>query len=175
MVQFDEAETLLDRHGRAIKVKPDSAVDPITIDYDEQGGVKTVTQGDTKQTFAYDEKLRLQSRTDATGNALVYGYDAADRIATVTVPDDVAGDSVFRYTYDADGGTKSVTTPEGKVHAFTRTETGREQTYTPAGQSTKYAQDYFGNRELKSRTVPTGASTAYTYTDGGSAQVQAES
>ncbi|MBJ7470981.1 MAG: hypothetical protein JHD16_06740 [Solirubrobacteraceae bacterium] len=159
--------TTLDRRGRAIKVKPDSAVEPITIDYDERGGVKTVTQGDTKQTFAYDEKLRLQSRTDATGNALVYGYDAADRIATVTVPDDVAGDSVFRYTYDADGGTKSVTTPEGKVHAFTRTETGREQTYTPAGQSTKYAQDYFGNRELKSRTVPTGATTAYDYTDGG--------
>ncbi len=159
--------TTLDRRGRAIQVKPDSAVDAYAITYDEQGGVKTVTQGDTKQAFTYDAKLRLQSRTDAAGNALTYTYDDADRIATVTVPDDVGGDSVYRYAYNADGGTKSVTTPEGKVHAFTRSETGREKTYTPAGQAGKYERDYFGNRELKSLASPTGATTTYGYTAGG--------
>ncbi len=159
--------TTLDRRGRAIKVKPASTVDPITITYDEQGGTKTVTQGDTKQSFTYDAKLRLQSRTDAAGGTLTYGYDAADRVTSVTVPDDVAGDSVYRYAYNEDGGTKSVTTPEGKVHAFTRTQTGREKTYQPAGQATTYTRDYFGNRELKSAALPSGKSTAYTYTDGG--------
>ena len=162
-----QSVTTFDGRGRAIKVRPDSAVDPITLTYDEHGGVKTVVQGDTKQTFVYNDKLQLQSRTDAAGNVLSYTYDAAGRTATVTVPDDVAGDSVYRYAYDADGGTKSVTTPEGKVHAFTRSETGREKTYTPAGQASKYERDYFGNRELKSLASPTGASTAYAYTDGG--------
>lgn len=159
--------TTLDRRGRVTKTVPANGIDPITVTYDAKGGVKTVAQGDTKHTYEYDGKLRLQSRTDAAGNQLQYGYDDADRITKVTVPDDVAGDSVFTYAYDLDGRRKSLTTPEGKVHAFTRTETGREKTYVPAGQASKYERSYHGNRELKSVVQPTGATTAYDYTSGG--------
>lgn len=162
-----QTKTVLDRRGRATETRTAVGVDPIKIAYDEHGGVKTVTQGTTSQTFTYDPKLRLQSRKDALGNTVTYGYDDADRVTSVTVDDDAPGESTFRYTHDDDGNVATVRTPEGRVHAFTRTETGREKTYTPAGQSSTYAREYFANRELKALASPTGATTTYAYTDGG--------
>lgn len=161
------SSTVMDRRGRVIESRTAAGITPIKVAYDDRGGVKTVTQGDTSQTFTYDAKLRLQTRKDALGSTLTYGYDDADRITSVTMDDDVPGATTYRYTHDLDGNVKTLTTPDGRVHDFTRTETGREKTYTPAGQAAKYTRDYFANRELKSLVSPTGATTSYAYTDGG--------
>ncbi|MBJ7330843.1 MAG: hypothetical protein JHC95_13160 [Solirubrobacteraceae bacterium] len=161
-------EATLDRRGRVTESTDAGDADPVKVTYDANGGVAKVTQGDTSTEFTYDAKLRLSTRKDALGNTLKYGYDDADRVTSVTVPDDVAGgESVFRYAYDADGNVVSVRTPEGRVHAIGRDTAGREKTFTPAGQTAKYEKDYFANRELKSQALPGGTAEGFGYDDGG--------
>lgn len=168
-----QTKTVLDRRGRVTESRPATGVDPMKITYTDRGLVEKVTQGDTVRAYTYDDKLRVATRKDAKGNTLRYAHDAADRVTAVTIPDDVpGGESTFRYTYDADGNTRTIRSPEGHVHDLTHTETGRDKTYTPAGQATTYEKDYFANRELKSLKLPGGATETYGYTDGG--QLKAE-
>ncbi|MBJ7518717.1 MAG: hypothetical protein JHC84_03375 [Solirubrobacteraceae bacterium] len=165
-------ETTFDRRGRAIEVKPANAVDPIKVTYDAKGGVASVIQGTTKREFTYDAKLRVATRKDAGGHTVRYGYDDADRVTSVTVPDDVpGGESTYRYTHDLDGKVKTMTTPEGRKHEIGRAG-GREHTFTPAGQTTKYEREYATNRELQQQKLPGGTAETFGYTDSG--QLKAE-
>jgi RHS repeat-associated protein len=147
-----ETVQTLDAKGRVIKQTLGTGVAPIEYTYDDKGRPKTMKQGTESTTFAYDERHRLASTTDAAGNAITYGYDDADRVTSKRLP----GNRVYTYAYDDNGNVKSLTTPRGKVHEFGSTGDDRPKSYTPPG-APAYARTYSTERTLEQTKLPSGA------------------
>ncbi|WP_028062594.1 RHS repeat-associated core domain-containing protein [Solirubrobacter soli] len=150
-----ETVQTLDAKGRVIKQTLGTGVNAIDYTYDALGRPKTMKQGSEQTTFAYDDKYRLASSTDAAGNAVSYVYDDADRVIEKRLP----GNRVYKYAYDANGNVKSLTTPRGKVHTFGSTGDDRSKSYTPPGASA-YDRTYSTERTLDATKLPSGATQA---------------
>jgi YD repeat-containing protein len=88
-----ETAQTLDAKGRVIKQTLGTGVSAIDYTYDALGRPKTMKQGTESTTFAYDDKQRLASSTDAAGNAISYVYDDADRVIEKRLP----GNRVYKY------------------------------------------------------------------------------
>jgi RHS repeat-associated protein len=156
----------IDRHGRVTKStlgrRADfSNVAPLEYVYDAKGRIEKQKQGEQAWTFAYDAKNRLQSRTNAAGDAVTYTYDDADRVLTKSLP----GNKVYRYAYDHDGVITKLTTPRGKVHTFDATTGGRQKSYTPPAAAhegavadpAQYLNTFTTENDLASVKLPSGA------------------
>jgi RHS repeat-associated protein len=91
-----------------------------TYDYDKLGRLTEIVQPlETKTSFTYDAAGNQLTKTTALG-ALEYGYDAANRLATVK-----SGGSTLRsYGYDSANRLTSATDAEGHKIEIGRTEEG---------------------------------------------------
>jgi YD repeat-containing protein len=112
----EKTRTVRDSHGN-VKSKElgyDTAEEMTTVytaEYETDGRPKCVknAEGDTIQSFSYDEKHRLVS---TLAGAEQYGYDTSDRLVsrTVTVGEDT---QAYTYTYDTVTGRLTKTTVDG--------------------------------------------------------------
>jgi RHS repeat-associated protein len=155
------SETLDDR-GWPIREVPAPAVAPLTISYDDHGRLSTVVQGAEAYTNTHNSLNQLTARTDATGHVTGFGYDAAGRMISETLP----GGEVYRYTYDANGNPTAIIMPGGIVHSLTYTPIDLDATYTPPGNGS-YARAYNVDRQLTSLTLPVGRVVHLGYDGGG--------
>ncbi len=121
-----------------------------------------------KTVYGYDEADRLASVKDARGNTTAYKYNERGQVIQVTYPDT----TTRTYGYDEFGNPTTVTneqkkTWETKYDEFRRPDTLKD----PLGRITQYKYDLPGgicgctNNENKPTTVilPSGKTTTYTY------------
>lgn len=138
-----------------------------TYTYTSDGNLSSVVHPDTtKQLFAYlpDGTLSsVQDENHTTPNT-TYGYDPANRLASVTQKLATAsgGQIVTRYVYDVQGNLTSVTDPNGNVTTYGFDDFGRMQRQTsPVSGTTTYAYDAAGN--VLTTTEANGAITTRMY------------
>ncbi|MBJ7330377.1 MAG: hypothetical protein JHC95_10795 [Solirubrobacteraceae bacterium] len=115
-----------DAKGHMVKMTAPGEKVARTLTYDDEGHLKQVVHGDQSATYAYDDKDRVKSTTDALGRKTSLEYDAADRTAAITTP----GNRTYRFEYDADGNRTAVKMPGGKVHRLGYTKAGAVKSYT---------------------------------------------
>jgi RHS repeat-associated protein len=99
--------------------------------------------------------------TDAMGNQVSYGYDAADRLIKTTLP----GGEVYQFGYDANGNRTQVTMPNTSTHQLTYTPIDLQSTYTPPnGSATTLSYDT--DRELIGHALISHGTVTATYDAG---------
>lgn len=144
---------------------------PAQFDYDPQGRLKTVTQGDRILTLNYYEDGSfqtgfLESVIDPMEHSVGYSSDAAGRVELETLPDDHDGARELHYGYDANGNRTSLTPPSQPQHQFTYTPVNLEADYIPpdvgAGQNLTHAT-YNLDQQLEDLTLPDGSIMDYVY------------
>jgi RHS repeat-associated protein len=136
-----------------------------SFNYNSRGLRSAVKQGTRQNTYAYDSKGQLSSKTDALGLKTVYTYDPDGNVLSVTLPDG----RVISYAYDKNGNLASVIPPGGVAHAFQYTSVKFPSQYTPptvaGGGITKYS--YNADRDLTRITRPDGSAIRYSYDSAG--------
>lgn len=112
--------------------------------------------------YGYDAAGNLTSVTNGAGATDRFEYDAAGRLTSVTSP---LG-AVERRRYDPAGRLLETIDPTGAVTAYRYTPAGRPATVVdPTGATTSVSYNALG---LPARTVdPNGAATSFTYDDAG--------
>jgi RHS repeat-associated protein len=178
-----------DAAGRPTTRTPDasfSSEQPVTWTYSATGRRASMTDATGTTSYAYDQRDRLLTKSttegaltytyDIAGNrktvrsdsgsyTVDYGYDALDRLASVT--DNTVGGGTTSYHYDAGGRLSSYDYPNGTSTAIGYDTLNRAQSVkigtaigTPAEQlAASYAYTFFatGNRqtvaELSGRSV----------------------
>jgi RHS repeat-associated protein len=156
------SETALDELGRAVSTSSAPGQAPREVTFDGEGRVESVEQGDQALTYAYDQFDRVETRTNAAGEAVEFEYDDADRVVALTLP---SGDT-YTYSYDDNGNRVGIGTPEGHGHQFQFTPTGQEEGYAPPGLSPGYTRGYDAESKLQARTFPSGAEIDYQFDAG---------
>jgi RHS repeat-associated protein len=182
-----------------------SIIDPLsretTFTYDDDGNqlTRTLPDGSTEY-FEYDFKGRLIKQTSFENVVTTYQYDDFDRLSSKTFTAngitetwiytydqfgrvneiDQAG-RIVKTTYDAQGRTILIETPEGKIAysydmfgrqtsvqtdddlpvVYTYDNLGRLSSVTSDGKTTIYEYDAFGN--LARTQLPNGVITTYEY------------
>jgi len=115
---------------------------------------------------------RIASVADHTGRTWTYGYDAGDRLASVTTPSDPhtpAYTTSYEYYTDAvlGGKLRRITQRDGGVIRFTYYANGRGYSQTdPEGNTSFFSYDLY--RNLSTLTDPLGNRTVYEYNEQGS-------
>ncbi|MGY0006270.1 DUF6531 domain-containing protein [Micromonospora sp. I033] len=150
-----------DRAGRLVGAT-DPAGKSISQTFDSNGRlVGSSARGGTVTTFAYDAHGNLTRRAVGTA-ASAYGYDAQDRVTSVTDP---AG-GVTRYAYTGDSRVAStVTDAAERVTRRTVVDGLVTEFVDPAGAKTVYGYD--AGRRLVSITDPTNRKLTYGYDAAG--------
>nr|BFE74126.1 hypothetical protein GCM10020092_074270 [Actinoplanes digitatis] len=101
-------------------------------------------------------------RSEFGGAVSTFGYDAQDRLVTLTEP----GQSVLRLAYSSVSRVPSeITAPDGSVTRATVTDGLITESIDPAGAKTTYAYDE--GRRLSAVTDPLDGVTRYEYDDAG--------
>ena len=120
-------------------VTPDNV---LTYRYDPRGNLIEATDADSRVSFTYDERNRLQSSTtDGTVGpqpqvTLSYSYDALDR--RISVSDSLGGTT--GYAYDPEGRLTDLIAPWGATHSFGYDGQGRRTSLTStSGRASSYA------------------------------------
>jgi RHS repeat-associated protein len=154
--------TTYDTAGRVATIADGVGTDTITRDAD--GRQLTVVENGQTLARVYDALGRVTKYTDAAGNVIGYGYDAAGNLATLTYPDG----KVVTYTYDAANRFKTVTDWASRVISYTYDLDGRlTATTRPNGTSQTRTYDAAGQlsslTELAADGVTVIASTNPTY------------
>jgi RHS repeat-associated protein len=104
--------------------------------------------------------------TDALTRTVLFGYDAADRVTTQTLPDT----RTIGFGYDAGGNVTSLTPPGRPAHTFTYSAVDLTASYTPplavAGTG---GTGYLFNADKQPTAIqrPDGQTTAFGYDSGG--------
>ncbi len=157
------------------------------FDYDALGRLTSVTDAlDQVTAYAYDELGNRISQTDANGHVTRFAYDALGRQTTRALPAvagvaveerfayDAVGERTSRtdfagrtttYAYDLAGRLTRRTYPDGSIHAFGYTATGRRQSMSDARGTTSYVYD--ARDRLTSLTYPDGRELHFGYDLGG--------
>jgi YD repeat-containing protein len=94
----------------------------------------------------------------ATGRKLTFGYDASNRITSLTDP----ASRQAQFTYDANGHISAVTDPAGAVTGYSYDSNDRITAITRNGHTWSYGYD--SNNFVSSVTDPLNHTTTYTYT-----------
>ena len=95
-----------DAAGRLTGISYSDGTTPdVAETYDADGDRVKLTDGSGTSTFIYDSLGRITSATNGAGATVLYGYDPAGHLTTLTYPN---GKNVTR-TYDAAGNLTSVT------------------------------------------------------------------
>ncbi len=137
-----------------------------TVDTEVGGGAPVATRPVTM--IGYDTFGEQVEASDPVGNTTTYGYDAAGRLVSTTLPSYTPPGSstpitaVARKAYDRLGQVVTETDPLGHDTTYTYDQLGRTATVTaPNTGVTHYTYDL--NADLLSITDPTGAQTQATY------------
>ena len=190
-----KAERLLwNQRGRLVGIerKDDSDVFHTfeTYDYDSDGNVLRVTDGESHATnFSYDLLRRLESVTDADLNTTRFGYDAfgnrtlekdallrdtifayddLDRLIEVR-EDGVVPPLVTTFAYDAAGNVTSITDPRNQESEYAYDTRSRlVSVEQPLGQTVQYRYD--GRGRLARTVNGRGHAIDYSYAPWGDLQ-----
>ena len=155
--------TEIDEFGRTIRTDLGSGVYHLTAAYDQYGRLTQKAHGTQWWDYAYDERDRISSRTDAGGNAVLFSYDDADRIIQVQYP----RGGVEKYDYDRNGNMVGLTMPSNDIHLLSYNENNLLSGYTPPGNSASYIQNYDLERSLVSHIMPSGKRIDNSFDSGG--------
>jgi RHS repeat-associated protein len=179
-----------------------------TITHFQHGQLKSVTQKDAggsqlgQITYTYDAHGRNKTETDARNGTIIYTYDNADRLTSVTTPSAGAGQSpqTTSYSYDYAGRRTRTVMPDGatatneyhasgelkkmygaRVHPveYKYDAQGRQtnmttwQNYSAGTGTANTAWKYDALRGFMTNKVYTdGAGPTYTYTSAGRVQTR---
>jgi RHS repeat-associated protein len=120
------------------------------------GGTNVVT------TYTYTSSGQVSTVADPDGNVTKYGYDAADRLTTITYAFGTADQATVTYAYDDSGNIASRTDENNKTTTYLYDAMNRmTQVTDPLNNVTKYEYDPAGN--LIKVTDGNGNITQYTY------------
>lgn len=158
-----QVTTVQTRFGQTQSVT-DGLGNTTSFTYDLNGNLVTTATALTTASNSYDRSNRLASTTDANGNLVVLGYDAANRVLARTV-DPLGLNLTTSYSYDAKGRQATVTDPLGNVTQFSYDLKGQltQQAVDPLGLNLITAYSYDGRGKTLTVTDPRGSVTRYTY------------
>ncbi|MET8152444.1 DUF6531 domain-containing protein [Actinoplanes sp. NPDC049668] len=150
-----------DAAGRLIRVT-DPAGNSAVQTFDANGRLTGVTTPGGRQTaVGYDGHGNVV-RSEFGGAVSTFGYDAQDRLVTLTEP----GQGVLRMAYSSVSRVPSeITAPDGSVTRATVADGLITESIDPAGAKTTYAYDE--GRRLSAVTDPLDGVTRYEYDDAG--------
>ncbi|WP_374075828.1 RHS repeat domain-containing protein [Bdellovibrio bacteriovorus] len=135
---------------------------PVKFDYDLNGKLATLGQGDILQKFEYDNYGNLSAIVDPLGRATKYSYDKANRISAVS-----SGGQTTSFSYDADGNITSVTPPGKAAHAFSYNVLGLVAQYMPPSLQSKMSganvYSYDLDKRLTKINLPSGEQVDFNY------------
>lgn len=137
-------------------------VAPVTFSRDGLGRVRAITHGSRQLTLDYDAQDRVKTITDSLGRSTLLTYDPAGRPLTQTLP----GGRTVEFRYDPNGNMTSLT-PSGRPrHEFTfdaadRMETYKAPTIGEESSTTRYRYDAEGS--LVEITPPNGRPITFEY------------
>jgi RHS repeat-associated protein len=156
--------TTFDGHGRPVAddFGPDTA--DVLYTWDAKGRLTKVVQGTRQVSYGYDaaKPQRLVSRTDGLGHTTSFGYDAAERVTSVTMP----GGGTYGFEYDKAGDRTAIVMPSGARHAFAFSGIGQATGYTPPG-GPQWTRAFDDDRSPAGSTLPgRGATTLARKADG---------
>jgi RHS repeat-associated protein len=161
--------TTLDALGRVVK-KERPGIEPISMVYDANGRLTTITQGPVGNTrditLDYNPGGFVSSVTDPLSRTVSFEYDQAGRVTRQILP----GGREVLYSYDANGNMTSITPPSRPSHTFDYTQIDLVEEYTPppAGTGTgATTYTYNTDRQLTQVTRPDGRSITFGYDSGG--------
>jgi YD repeat-containing protein len=158
-----QVTTVQTRFGQTQSVT-DGLGNTTSFTYDLNGNLVTTATALTTTSNSYDRSNRLAGTTDANGNLVVLGYDAANRVLVRTV-DPLGLNLSTSYSYDAKGRQATVTDPLGNVTQFSYDLKGQltQQAVDPLGLNLVTAYSYDGRGKTLAVTDPRGTVTRYTY------------
>ena len=153
----------VDDHGRIVERQiATGALLPVTFQYNSSGLLERIQQGDQFWTYAYDSRMRVNSRTDAAGQVVHYAHDDADRLTGTTLP----SGRTYAFAYDPSGNRTQVVMPSGAAHGFSYNAVDLPAGYDPPGGA-PYARNYDRDRGLAQITLPGGRTISRTYDASG--------
>jgi RHS repeat-associated protein len=156
--------TTLDARERLLSTQL-SGLFPLTVTYDNNDRVTSLTQDTRTRTLTYDANGFLSSIIDPLGRKYIFSSDAVGDLLNLTLPDG----RLVSYTYDANGDLTSITTPSSITHRFTYTPINRLSSYKPPTLSGTGSTTYTYNldRNLTTITRPDGKTIKYGYDTAG--------
>ena len=151
--------TVLDTAERPVSFKK-GTLTPVKLTY-EKDQIKTIQQTPARvTTFNYDPKTRLlTSVVNALNQTTQFGYDASERLTSITLPDL----SVVSFTYDASGRIVGITPPTRPVHELSIHPMELLGAYTAPNDITSTTFDYNLDRQLSTITRPSGRTITFGY------------
>lgn len=136
-----KAHLLSYANGRLAEVT-DGLGRTLTLAYDGQGRLTSVSDGSRAVQMAYEDGL-LAAFTDALGGRTDYAYASGDHTGLLTARTLPRGNTPFTQTYDAEG--RVATQADAFGHTYTFTYAAGTTTLTgPAGHTTVYTHDDAG-------------------------------
>lgn len=162
-------EATIDDQGRVVEADPPGLL-PTRLQYDDQGRLITVRQGNGEETrtvsLSYTSQNYLETVTDPLGREVRYEYDAAGRITTESLP----GRRVVHHEYDKAGNVTGFIPPGRPTHSFGFSPVDLLTSYSapPIGEEDSQT-DYSYNldRQLTEVLLPDGRVARVDYDDGG--------
>lgn len=137
------------------------SMNPLVYSYNTKGQLASIQSQDRVETFLYNDRHELTSRTNALGERESYEYDLLGRVTKKTYPDGTSNS----YGYDAAGNLTSFTTPNGFVHNYTFNGVNHKSSYKNAlAKSTRYI--YNAERNITQIIMPSAKSVVYDYDKG---------
>jgi YD repeat-containing protein len=119
-----------DARGRMVALTPDQTAGMVrSRGRSTRRARDRVARADQAWTWEYDAGGRAVARTDALGDRLEFGYDAADRRTSVKLP----SAATWTLGWDAAGSLAQVTPPAGDAHVLGYDGFDEEAAYTPPG------------------------------------------
>ena len=125
-----------------VATRTDANEHVITYAHDELNRLTGIAYADPSTpdvTMAYDANHNLTTMTDGAGTE-TYAYDDLDRLESVT-----RGTNIFSYAYDPASNITSRIYPDSTVTTYTYDDDGRMATAVADGATTTYGYDAAGN------------------------------
>lgn len=123
-----------------------------------------MTEGTRKFVLSYYPNKLLKSVRNTLGQVTTFAYDESLRLSSKTLPDS----RVVNFTYDFAGNMTSITTPSNRLHQFTFGNNEKLSSYSPppfnnGNTNTPTSYTYNSDRQLKLVLRPDGKSIAFNY------------
>jgi RHS repeat-associated protein len=123
---------------------------PTVYAYDERGRPQTISTGERKTTFGYNENGLLAHIVDPLGLKRAFEYDVAGRLVKQTSPDG----REIKFDYNRNGQLISLTPPKRPAYRFVYELWERAARFVTPGSQTSY--EYNRDKQLASITQPGG-------------------
>lgn len=161
--------TALDSYGRVVKGEVPGLL-PVNFVYDDKGRLSSVSQGTGNESrligLSYDAEGRLAAATDPLKRATRLEYDRAGRVTKQILADG----RVILYAYDPNGNIKTITPPRRPAHSFEFTPVDLLQSYLPPKVGSELNQTSYSynlDKQLTRITRPDGKNVEIDYDKAG--------